>query len=55
MARIKIVLCLAAVVLVRPISDLPAAPFDAAAVPLLTRSFFYGRRVLRAAQRATFK
>ena len=43
MARIKIVLCLAAVVLVRPISDLPAAPFDAAAVPLLTRSFFYGR------------
>ena len=43
MARIKIVLCLAAVVLVRPISDLPAAPFDAAAVPLLTRSFFYRR------------
>ena len=43
MARINIVFCLAAVVLVCPISNLPAAPFDAAALPLLERSFFYGR------------
>jgi len=30
-------------VLVCPTSNLPAAPFDAAALPLLERSFFYGR------------
>ena len=43
MARIRLALCLAAIVLVCPVCDLPAAPFDAAVVPLLKRSFFSGR------------